>query len=72
MISGLESALDRLIQEGARKMLQGALDNEVSEYLEKMSRFPQTERLSGPTVCYLYASPRVSILIILRVSFSML
>ena len=36
MISESESALDRLIQEGARKMLQAALDNEVSEYLEKM------------------------------------
>jgi putative transposase len=36
MISESESALDRLIREGARKMLQAALDNEVSEYLEKM------------------------------------
>ena len=36
MISESKSALDRLIQEGARKMLQAALDNEVSEFLERM------------------------------------
>ena len=36
MISESKSALDKLIQEGARKMLQAALDNEVTEFLEKM------------------------------------
>ena len=36
MISESESALDRLIQEGARKMLQAALDHEVAEYIERM------------------------------------
>ena len=36
MISGSESALDGLIREGARKMLQSALENEVVEYIERM------------------------------------
>ena len=36
MISESEQSLDSLIREGARKMLQTALDNEVSEYVEKM------------------------------------
>jgi len=36
MISESESALDRLIREGARKMLQSALDNEVAEFIERM------------------------------------
>lgn len=36
MILESKSALDRLIQEGARKMLQAALDNEVYEFLEMM------------------------------------
>jgi transposase-like protein len=36
MISEAESALDRLIREGARKMLQSALDNEVAEFIERM------------------------------------
>lgn len=36
MISESEISLDQLIREGARKMLQVALDNEVSEYVEKM------------------------------------
>jgi len=36
MILESESALDQLIREGARKMLQAALDNEVAEFLEKM------------------------------------
>jgi putative transposase len=36
MISESESALDRLIREGARKMLQTALDHEVAEYIERM------------------------------------
>jgi hypothetical protein len=31
MILESESALDHLIREGARKMLQSALDNEVAE-----------------------------------------
>jgi transposase-like protein len=31
-----ESALDQLIREGARKMLQSALDNEVAEFIERM------------------------------------
>jgi transposase-like protein len=36
MISEAESALDRLIREGARKMLQSALDHEVAEFIERM------------------------------------
>jgi hypothetical protein len=36
MISEAESPLDRLIREGARKMLQSALDNEVAEFIERM------------------------------------
>ena len=36
MISELESALDRLIREGVRKMLQSALDHEVAEFIERM------------------------------------
>jgi putative transposase len=36
MISESESALDRLIREGARQMLQTALDHEVAEYIERM------------------------------------
>jgi putative transposase len=36
MISESESALDRLIREGARKMLQSALDHEVAEFIERM------------------------------------
>jgi len=46
MISESESALDRLVREGARKMLQAALDNEVSEYLEKMKDQRMKEGLS--------------------------
>ncbi len=38
MISESESALDRLIREGARKMLQAALENEVGEYLAAMGQ----------------------------------
>jgi len=40
-----ESELDRLIREGARKMLQAALDNEVAEYLEKMKEHRTEEGL---------------------------
>ena len=36
MISESESALDHLIREGARKMLQSALDYEVAEFIERM------------------------------------
>ena len=36
MISESGSALDQLIREGARKMLQSALDHEVAEFLERM------------------------------------
>jgi putative transposase len=36
MISESESALDQLIREGARKMLQSALDHEVAEFIERM------------------------------------
>jgi len=36
MIFGEDSVLDHVIRDGARKMLQAALDNEVAEYLEKM------------------------------------
>lgn len=36
MISEKESALDHLIREGARKMLQSALDHEVAEFIERM------------------------------------
>jgi len=36
MISETESALDHLIREGARKMLQSALDHEVAEFIERM------------------------------------
>jgi transposase-like protein len=36
MISESESALDRLIREGARKMLQSELDHEVAEFIERM------------------------------------
>jgi transposase-like protein len=36
MISETETALDHLIQEGARKMLQSALDHEVAEFIERM------------------------------------
>ncbi|MBM3284382.1 MAG: IS256 family transposase [Candidatus Aminicenantes bacterium] len=42
MISESGSALDRLLREGARRLLQAALDNEVTEYLAKM-RQRQTE-----------------------------
>jgi transposase-like protein len=36
MISETETALDHLIREGARKMLQSALDHEVAEFIERM------------------------------------
>ena len=36
MISETETALDHLIREGARKMLQFALDIEVAEFIERM------------------------------------
>jgi putative transposase len=36
MISEAGSALDQLIREGARKMLQSALDTEVAEFIERM------------------------------------
>ncbi len=36
MISESGSALDQLIREGARKMLQSALDYEVAEFIERM------------------------------------
>lgn len=36
MIFGEGSVLDQVIRDGARKMLQAALDNEVAEFLEKM------------------------------------
>jgi putative transposase len=36
MIMEEGSVLERVIREGARKMLQAALDNEVAEFLEKM------------------------------------
>jgi len=42
MISESGSALDRLLREGARRLLQAALDNEVTEYLAKMGH-RQTE-----------------------------
>jgi len=57
MISESESALDRLIRDGARKMLQAALDNEVSEYLEKMKDRRTKEGLCG-VVCNGYLPQR--------------
>ena len=36
MISEAESVLDHFVREGARKMLQAALDNEVADFVEKM------------------------------------
>ena len=45
MISESKTVLDRLIQEGARKMLQAALDNEVSEFLERMKEQRTKESL---------------------------
>ena len=36
MTSETETALDHLIREGARKMLQSALDHEVTEFIERM------------------------------------
>jgi transposase-like protein len=36
MISEAQSTLDQLVREGARQMLQAALDNEVAEFIEKM------------------------------------
>jgi len=36
MVSEAGSALDQLVREGARKMLQSALDNEVAEFIERM------------------------------------
>lgn len=62
MISESESALDQLIREGARKMLQSALDHEVAEFIERMKsrrteeglreivrngHFPERDILSG-------------------------
>jgi len=57
-----ESVLDQLIRDGARKMLQSALDNEVAEFIERMKsrrteeglreivrngRFPERDIISG-------------------------
>ena len=39
-----ESALDQLIREGARKMLQSALDNEVAEFIERMKSWLNLDR----------------------------
>ena len=48
MISEDQSALDHLIRERERHMLQAALDNEVAEFSEKMKNRRMTNPIESP------------------------